>query len=266
MSFLKEFKEDLSQAVNELIPEDNEQKNYDDEAMVNTLEEDAFDDEDLEGLDSFFKKREDLSDLGDIAKEISDEEDTIETEEVFVADIQRENTFDDKEIETSPIIFEDDREEKIVSDESAVITKGTKINGDMESDGSLEIIGSVNGNVTCNGKLTITGAVNGNSSASEVFANAAKIEGEVKSEGTVKIGLGSVIMGNIFATSAVIAGAVKGDIDVTGPVVVDASAVIMGNIKSKSVQINNGAVIEGFCSQSYSDINVKDFFVNDKNE
>lgn len=269
MSFLKEFKEDLSQAVNELIPEDNEKKNYDDEAMVNTLEEDVFDDDDLEGLDSFFKKREDLSDLGDIAKEISDEEDTIDKEQVFAADIQEENTFEDKEVtetEEIPIILEDDREEKIVSDESAVITKGTKINGDIESDGSLEVIGSVNGNVSCNGKLTITGAINGNSSASEVFANAAKVEGEVKSEGTVKIGLGSVILGNIFATSAVIAGAVKGDIDVTGPVIVDASAVIMGNIKSKSVQINNGAVIEGFCSQSYSDINVKDFFENGKNE
>ena len=43
---------------------------------------------------------------------------------------------------------------------------------------------------------------------------------------------------------AVIAGAVKGDIDVKGPVILDASAIVMGNIKSKSVQINNGAVIE----------------------
>ena len=41
---------------------------------------------------------------------------------------------------------------------------------------------------------------------------------------------------NIFATSAVIAGAVKGDIDVHGPVILDTSAIVMGNIKSKSVQ------------------------------
>lgn len=253
MSFLKEFKEDLSQAVNDLMPEDNEQMGYHDEAMVNTLEDDAFEDDDLQGLDSFFKKKEDLSDLEDIIKGISDEEEfleeTVETEEVSA-------------IKTK----EDDREEKIVSKESAVITKGTKINGDIESDGSLEVVGAINGNVSCNGKLTITGEVYGNSSASEFFADAAKIEGEIKSEGTVKIGLGSVILGNIFATSAVIAGAVKGDLDVTGPVVIDSSAVIMGNIKSKSVQINNGAVIEGFCSQSYSDINVTDFFDNGGNK
>ena len=72
--------------------------------------------------------------------------------------------------------------------------------------------------------------------------------------------IGSVIIGNITAASAVIAGAVKGDIDVQGPVIVDTSAVVMGNIKSRSVQINNGAVIEGFCSQCYADIDVQGLF------
>ena len=68
------------------------------------------------------------------------------------------------------------------------------------------------------------------------------------------------MVGNITATSAVIAGAVKGDIDVQGPVVVDTSAVIKGNIKSRSVQINNGAVIEGFCSQCYADVDMDSLF------
>ena len=45
-----------------------------------------------------------------------------------------------------------------------------------------------------------------------------------------------------------------------GPVVVDTSAVVMGNIKSRSVQINNGAVIEGFCSQCYADVDVQSLF------
>ena len=110
----------------------------------------------------------------------------------------------------------------------------------------------------------MTGTIKGNSSSSEVFSDAAKIEGEIMSTGTVKIGLGSVVVGNISATSAVIAGAVKGDIDVQGPVVVDTSAVIVGNIKSRSVQINNGAVIEGFCSQCYADIDVDSLFGENK--
>ena len=84
--------------------------------------------------------------------------------------------------------------------------------------------------------------------------------GDITSHGSVKIGNDSVIRGNIYATSAVIAGAVKGDIDVKGPVILDASAIVMGNIKSKSVQINNGAVIEGLCSQCYAEVSPSSFF------
>ena len=68
---------------------------------------------------------------------------------------------------------------------------------------------------------------------------------------------------SLVIASAVIAGAIKGDIDVQGPVVVDTSAVVMGNIKSRSVQINNGAVIEGFCSQCYADVDVESLFVEE---
>ena len=151
-----------------------------------------------------------------------------------------------------------------MTDEVSVITAGTSIKGNMEATGSFEIEGRIEGDIKCNGKLTVIGSVIGNSVSSEFFADAAHIEGEVVSSGTVKVGLGSVIIGNLTATSAVIAGAVKGDIDVQGPVVVDTSAVIMGNIKSRSVQINNGAVIEGFCSQSYSDVDVESLFAKSK--
>ena len=119
-------------------------------------------------------------------------------------------------------------ETKPVSDEVSVITEGTIIKGDIVSNGSLDIRGNVQGDIGCNGKLVVTGTVTGNSNSSEFFADAAKIEGEVVSTGTVKIGLGSVIIGNVTSSSAVIAGAIKGDIDVQGPVVVDTSAVVMG--------------------------------------
>lgn len=149
---------------------------------------------------------------------------------------------------------------KVMSDETAVVTEGMSITGDISSGGSLELIGSVIGNIEILGKLNITGSIQGNSKAAEIFAEGARINGEINSGGSVKIGQSSVIIGNIFANSAVIAGAVKGDIDVHGPVILDTSAIVMGNIKSKSVQINNGAVIEGMCSQCYADVNPTSFF------
>lgn len=150
--------------------------------------------------------------------------------------------------------------DRVASDETAVITTGMVITGDITTEGSIDVIGTVNGNVEALGKLNITGHVNGNSKAAEIYAESAKINGEIVSAGAVKIGASSVIIGNITATSAAIAGAVKGDIDVKGPVILDASAIVMGNIKSKSVQINNGAVIEGMCSQCYADVSPTSFF------
>lgn len=146
------------------------------------------------------------------------------------------------------------------STDTAVITAGMNITGDVTSSGNMDLIGNITGNIEILGKLNVTGSITGNSAAAEIYAESAQINGEVKSKGSVKIGQSSVVIGNIFATSAVIAGAVKGDIDVHGPVILDTSAIVMGNIKSKSVQINNGAVIEGMCSQCYADVSPSAFF------
>lgn len=153
-----------------------------------------------------------------------------------------------------------------MSTDTAVITAGMSIVGDITSSGNMDLIGSINGNIEIQGKLNVTGSINGNSSAAEIYAESAQINGEVKSKGSVKIGQSSVVIGNIYATSAVIAGAVKGDIDVHGPVILDTSAIVMGNIKSKSVQINNGAVIEGMCSQCYAEVSPTSFFSDVKNK
>lgn len=155
---------------------------------------------------------------------------------------------------------------RMVSDETSTVTAGMTINGDVISEGSMDLIGCINGNIEILGKLNVTGYINGNSKAAEIYADNAKINGEIVSEGAVKIGSSSVVIGNICAASAVIAGAVKGDIDVHGPVILDTSAIVMGNIKSKSVQINNGAVIEGMCSQCYAEVNPISFFDDYKPE
>lgn len=223
MGFFSELKEDLSQAVNELVPE-----------------------EELE-----IEKK---------AEETVTEEALLEKAE---ADFEEELTGNVmEEVKADPLqsMIESMEERGSASDEVSTITRNMVINGDLEADGSLDLFGTVNGDIKILGKLNVTGNITGNSEASEVYAQNAKVSGNITSMGSVKIGSESVIRGNIFATSAVIAGAVKGDIDVKGPVVLDASAIVMGNIKSKSVQINNGAVIEGLCSQCYAEVSPSNFF------
>lgn len=242
MGFFKDFKEDLSEAVNGLSDEELENAVSDDEIMVNTL-----DDPELAKM------------AADLEKEAAtDNTETISTDNNKAAE-------EPQDTEASVTDDEDKTEENVpdedaIADETAVITAGLSVKGDLDSIGSIDLFGSVEGNVSCRGKLTVSGSVTGDSKANEVFANSAKIDGNIEAKGSVKIGQGTVIVGNITATSAVIAGAVKGDIDVRGPVIIDSSAIIVGDIKSKTVQINNGATIDGRCSQCYSEINTASIF------
>ncbi len=332
MGFFSDLKEDLSQAVNELMPEEEL-----DAVLAGVAEEagkeevdntgqipDSIKEENTDPLQGMLSKEPaaaqtasepeslldsvDLSSMLDKLEEtegekaealpeeefVSGESETLTTSEMIkeqeepvmepiieseaaaAADmipgaLEQDNPVEEAEIQTDTMVEDiamqiskgDEKKmdvQRTVSDETAVVTAGMSITGDINSEGSLDLIGTVNGNIDVLGKLNITGAIQGNSKAAEIFAEGAKITGEIISQGSVKIGQSSVVIGNITATSAVVAGAVKGDIDVQGPVILDTSAIVMGNIKSKSVQINNGAVIEGMCSQCYADVNPTSFF------
>ncbi len=164
--------------------------------------------------------------------------------------------------EAAPAEEKPEIQERAVVDPEGVtvITKGTTINGSIISDCSLDVMGTINGDIECLGKLTISGKVTGNAMAAEVYVNTDRLEGNITSEGSVKIGRGTVVIGDITASSGVIAGAVKGEIDVKGPVVIDSTAIIKGNVKAKSVQMNNGAVLEGFCSLAYASVEIDNIF------
>lgn len=235
MGFFSDLKDDLSQAVNELMPEEGSTEEVKQEALQEEI--------------PVNEEREDLNvDLSQMLDQMNVEMPVPEESQdsVYVAPVAA------AEIKTPS--------SRRSSDEVSVLTESMIINGNMATEGSLDVRGSIVGNVEALGKLNVTGAIQGNSQAAEIYAENAKITGDLRSEGSIKVGQSTVIIGNVFATSAVIAGAIKGDIDVRGPVILDASAIVMGNIKSKSVQINNGAVIEGMCSQCYAEVNPTSFF------
>ena len=208
-------------------------------------------------------------------KELETEDDAKDME--LIAQLLGEDNNEDTEIDEDILADSDEVEEtkeeieSLVIDENrergndvTVITKGTKINGSISSDGSLEIMGTINGDIDCLGKLSIVGNVTGNSQASEIYVNTARLDGGLVSSGSVKVGVGTIVVGDVKASSAVIAGAVKGEVDVNGPVVIDSTAIVKGNINAKSVQINNGAVVDGYCSLTYASVDIDNFFDGEK--
>lgn len=214
----------------------------------------------LAGLEMSDDAVEELLENADDAV-VEAEEEIGEVEEIEeIMEIEEVMEMEQEEIKM-PVVQEDTFVS--MADENAevgIIPAGMMITGDIKTEGALDLRGTVLGNIEIGGKLNVSGSIQGNSKAVEIFAQAAKITGDVECDNSVKIGPNSVVIGNISARSAVIAGAVKGDIDVRGPVILDSSAIIKGNIKSKSVQINNGAAVEGMCSQCYADVNPTSFF------
>ena len=243
MGFFSDLKDDLSQAVNELMPEEEAKAGEEAAGEEETGEKAAEPKAEVNGFDA---------DLGQMLEKVDEiqlpEEDTKE-EAIYVAPVAEEKKADYAAVSA-----------KRPSDETSVLTESMIINGNIATEGALDVRGSIVGNVEALGKLNITGVIQGNSQAAEIYAEGARITGELRSSGSIKVGQSTIIIGNVFANSAVIAGAVKGDIDVKGPVILDSSAIVMGDIKSKSVQINNGAVIEGMCSQCYAEVNPTSFF------
>ena len=279
MNFFKDLKEDLGSTMVDFEGDDNQ--------MVDTLGDtdslnfDDYDlsDEDASGVDEgMLEKMEGDSDMVFETDEIGGEEPEYEEPEYEEPDfgMSEELPVEDEYMNTVPAtennLYSGDIGADTVtvethsdsyteaSAEFTVIDKGTVIHGSIVSVGSLDVLGTVNGDISCLGKLSISGAVKGKSSASEVYLHTNKLDGGITSKGCVKLAAGTVVIGDIIASSCVVAGAVKGNIDVNGPVVVDSTAVIKGNISSKGIQINSGAVIDGFCALPYASVDIDSFF------
>lgn len=292
MSFFKELKEDIVQSVNELGESLEESVVDTDIEKSETLEQEV-----QEEMDSLLKDEGLLLDVpaedevpavepleADAADEELQEEELQENvsdsgyaepaakEETDPLEMLEEQQLNEVEQEVSEKMDENltnvmpDMEDKsgdaemYNSEETTVITKGTTISGGIKSDTSLIVKGVIEGDVECQGKLTVTGRVAGNSTASEIYVNTPRMNGNLVSKGSVKVDVGTIVIGNISGASVVVAGAVKGDIDVNGPIILDSTAVVQGSIIGKSIQINSGAVVDGMCSLQYADVDLDSFF------
>ena len=222
MSFFKELKEDIVQSVNELgesleesvvdtdiekseTLEQEVQEEMDsllkDEGLlldvpaedevpaVEPLEADAADEELQEE-----ELQEDVSDSGYAEPAAEEETDPLEMlEEQQLNEVEQEVSDKMDENLTNVMPDMEDKSgdaEMYNSEETTVITKGTTISGGIKSDTSLIVKGVIEGDVECQGKLTVTGRVAGNSTASEIYVNTPRMNGNLVSKGSVKVDVG----------------------------------------------------------------------------
>ena len=270
MGFFKNLKEDFSKAVNELLPDEEVEEETMTESEASEVKSgkkkdlsEAVGKERKAELieEGLLKENKDKSEEGTMAKfknksAVTERESYDNVDKDLVAEMFNEDGTESLENE----VVAEGTITNLSGDNVTVIAKGTKIVGSIISETSLQVNGVVIGDVECLGTLSVNGLIEGNSVANDIYAAKSRIEGNLASKGTVNLSEGTVVIGNIEATSAVIAGGVKGQMNVNGPVILDSTAIVKGDIKAKSVQINNGAVIDGRWTLSYATVDIDSFF------
>jgi len=97
-----------------------------------------------------------------------------------------------------------------------IIGQGTKIVGDIDTNGDIRIDGN--------------------------------IEGNVNSKGKVVIGSNGLIKGEVFCSNAELAGSLNGKIAVSELLSLKASSKVTGDIKTGKLNIEPGAIFTGTCN------------------
>lgn len=144
--------------------------------------------------------------------------------------------------------------------ETAIIPKGTIINGNIQIDGRLEMYGIINGDIESNDCVNVCGEVNGNITASDLNARDSFIEGKIDCTSSAYIRENTIVLGDLNAHDLTINGAIQGKLDVRGCITMEDNAIVDCDIKAKSVQISTGAAINGHCSLCYADVNMDELF------
>ena len=141
--------------------------------------------------------------------------------------------------------------------ETAIIPKGTVINGNIAIEGKLEMYGVVNGDINSDSRVNVSGDITGNIKANDLYAKDSFIVGQIECAQGATI---RDILGDIRAENLVVDGAIQGKIDIREGITVGEGAILDSDIKAKTIQVNNGAAINGHCSLCYADIKLEDIF------
>lgn len=147
-----------------------------------------------------------------------------------------------------------------VGTDIAIIPKGTVINGNIDINGKLEMYGEINGNIVSDDRVTVSGNVTGDIKANDIYAKDSFIEGKIECVMGAEVRDNTVILGDISADSLVVDGSIQGKLDIKGNLTIGEKAIVDSDIKAKSIQVSNGAAINGHCSLCYADLDIKSVF------
>jgi len=127
----------------------------------------------------------------------------------------------------------------------SLISQDTYIDGNIITEGHIEVRGSVKGDIRAKGNVSVTGAIKGDIEGDKIGLYSCKIRGDLHAGTGIVEDAGSVIIGDVDTANIIMDGKLKGDIRADNVVVLRNNAYYLGNVVAGSIAIENGAVISG---------------------
>ena len=109
---------------------------------------------------------------------------------------------------------------EVKQDSDAFLGQGSKVEGNLNFSGPVELNGYV--------------------------------QGEIHAEGALVIGPSAEIHAKVIGSEVIVRGLVKGDIEARKLLVLEGEARVFGNIKAEKLRIEQGVVFEGACTMTGS--------------
>ena len=131
-----------------------------------------------------------------------------------------------------------------ISAEDSVLTEDVTVNGNLECDCNLTILGTVNGSVRCGRDLLVKGQIHGDVSAANLELRNGQIEGNVDCENSLTMDRDCSIRGNVTAAECLTDGQNYGNLTIAEDLHVQKNAWIEGDITAKQFSVLQGAHLE----------------------
>lgn len=137
------------------------------------------------------------------------------------------------------------------TEETTIISRNTRISGDISSFANVNVEGSVQGDIKLTKNISVSGKVVGNIECNNAVMAGAQMQGSISSKGQVQMDHDSVLLGNIDTQYLDLNGRIKGNVDVGGKAEFKNDAVIVGDITASTISVIDGAVIKGYVNTTF---------------
>jgi cytoskeletal protein CcmA (bactofilin family) len=146
-----------------------------------------------------------------------------------------------------------------------IIEEDTVIQGEIIASSNISIAGSVRGDVTSQGDIILSGKIYGNMKGNTITIRDGYVEGNINAKLGVNLIGDAIVVGDVECDNFLSESKVKGNVRTVNSVTLKKSAVLFGNIHAKTVNMQDGVILNGNIKIA-TDVSVEKIFQQAAND